>query len=293
MHIIMGGTGHVGSETAKALLQAGEAVGIITRDAGGADALRDAGAEIIEANVDDVASLRAAFRRGRGAFLLNPPSDTSKDSDTIERRQVANILAALDGSGLEKLVAESVGAARAGDRIGDLSVLWELQEGLAKQPIPASINGAGYYLSNWDAQLESVRKTGRLATMFPAHLKLPLVAPADLGRAAAERLMSSIDDVGIRFIVGPEHYSSQQVADAFARALGRDVELDVTPPGQLEAAFRELGFSNLSAQSYARMTRAAIEQAGDTALEVWRGEVTLDAYIDALVASDMETPTEV
>lgn len=102
MHIIMGGTGHVGSETAKALLKAGEAAGIITRDASGADALRGAGAEIIEANVDDISSLLTAFRRGRRAFLLNPPSDTSKGSDAIERRQVANILAAVDAQGLKR-----------------------------------------------------------------------------------------------------------------------------------------------------------------------------------------------
>lgn len=202
MYMIMGSTGHVGSETAKALLSAEQQVGIITRQPKRAANLRALGATIIEADVEDVASLRSAFQKGRRAFLLNPPGDTTEDSDAVERRSVTNILAALDGSGLEKVVAESVSGARSGDRIGDLGALWELERGLAAQSIPAAINGAGYYMSNWDLQLVTVRKTGRLSTMFPSDLKLPMVAPADLGRAAAERLMSPIEDIGVRNIEG-------------------------------------------------------------------------------------------
>lgn len=288
MHIIMGGTGHVGTHAANVLLAAGEEVGVVTRNLKGAGDLRDAGAVIIEADVDDVASLRAALRRGRRAFLLNPPGDISKDSDAIERRQVANILTALEGASLEKIVVESVGGARRGERIGDLSVLWQLQQGAAAQSIPAAINGAGYYMSNWDAQLDTVRKIGILTTMFPGDLMMPMVAPADLGRVAAERLLSSTQDVGIRNIEGPERYSCKDVAEAFARALGRDVHLDVTPVDQLKQAFQQMGFSEASADSYARMTRVAIEQnekADKNTADVWRGEVTLQAYIDELVAA--------
>ncbi|WP_322789917.1 NAD(P)H-binding protein [Cupriavidus gilardii] len=123
MYVIMGGTGHVGSATAEALLARGQAVTIVTRSAARAAKWCDKGADIVEADVEDVASLRAAFRRGRRAFLLNPPGDTSKDTDAIERHTVANIVAALQGSGLEKVVAESTGGAQPGERIGDLSVL--------------------------------------------------------------------------------------------------------------------------------------------------------------------------
>lgn len=161
MYVIMGGTGHVGSATAEALLRRGEAVTIVTREANHAGQWRVKGADVAEADVEDVVSLRAAFRCGRRAFLLNPPADTTMDTDTIERPTVAKILAALEGSGLEKVVAESTGGAQRGDRIGDLSVLWELEEGLRRQSIPAAINRAAYYMSNWDGLLDTVRATCR------------------------------------------------------------------------------------------------------------------------------------
>lgn len=285
MYVIMGGTGHVGSATAEALLARGQAVTIVTRSAARAAKWCDKGADIVEADVEDVASLRAAFRRGRRAFLLNPPGDTSKDTDAIERHTVANIVAALQGSGLEKVVAESTGGAQPGERIGDLSVLWELEEGLRRQPIPAAINRAAYYMSNWEWLLDSVRSTGKLPTMFPADLPIPMVAPRDLGEAAAARLMSPLDDVGVRYVEGPRRYSSKDVATAFSQALGRPVEVEVVPRDKWKETFLGLGFSEAAADSYARMTAASVDGGFDLPEEPLKGGTALEEYIGSLVAS--------
>jgi uncharacterized protein YbjT (DUF2867 family) len=284
MYVIMGGTGHVGSAVAQALLDRGEAVTIITRDASRAGAWREKGAEIAEANVEDVASLRAAFQRGRRAFLLNPSADTSADTDTIERRTVARILSALEGSGLQKVVAESTGGAQPGERIGDLSVLWELEEGLRRQSIPAAINRAAYYMSNWDGLLDAVRSVGRLPTMYDPDLAIPMAAPRDLGEIAARRLVSPLDDVGIRYVEGPRRYSSADVARAFSQALGRPVELDVTPRDKWKEAYRSLGFSEAAADSYARMAAVSVDSGFEMPGDALRGSTTLEAYIRGLVA---------
>ncbi len=285
MYVIMGGTGHVGSATAAALLDRGEAVTIVTRDANRAGKWLERGAGIAVADVEDVASLRAVFRRGRRAFLLNPPADTTTDTDVVERRTVANILAALEGSGLEKVVAESTGGAQPGDRLGDLNVLWELEEGLRRQPIPAAINRAAYYMSNWDGQLDAVRSTGKLATMFAADLAIPMVAPRDLGEIAAERLLSSLDDIGIRHVEGPARYSSADVAKAFSNAIDRPVEVDVTPRGKWKEAFLALGFSQAAAESYARMTAVSVDGGFEMVAGPLRGKTTLEAYIRDLAAN--------
>lgn len=284
MYVIMGGTGHVGSATAEALLARGAAVTLVTRSADRAEEWRAKGADIAEADVEDVASLRAAFRRGRRALLLNPPADTTTDTDAVERRTVAKILAALEGSGLEKVVAESTGGAQPGDRIGDLNVLWELEEGLRAQAIPAAINRAAYYMSNWDGQLDAVRRTGKLQTLFPADLALPMVAPHDLGQAVATRLSSSLDDASVRYVEGPRLYTSDDVARAFSQALGRPVEVEVTPRDRWKQAFLGLGFSDVAAESYARMTAVAVDSGFDVSDDPLRGTTTLDAYIRDLVA---------
>jgi len=284
MYVIMGGTGRVGSAVAAALLARGEQVTIVTHDANRAGAWLREGAEIVEANVNEVASLRAAFRRGNRAFLLNPNADMSADTDAVERRTVANILSALDGSGLEKVVAASTAGAQPGARIGDLNVLWELEEGLRRQPIPAAINRGAYYMSNWDGQLDAVRKTGTLQTMYPADLLIPMVAPLDLGEIAAQRLVSTLDDIGIRYVGGPRRYSSADVAKAFSQVLGAPVGVDVIPRDEWKEAFQGLGFSEAAADSYARMTAVSLDGGFDMPDDALRGATTLEAHIRDLLS---------
>lgn len=282
--VVMGATGHVGSAVARALLSRGLRVVAVARDAERAAPLRARGAEVAVANVNDVDSLRAAFRRGRRAFLLNPPASTKLDTDLVERTTVANILAALDGSGLEKVVAESTAGAQAGDRIGDLSVLWKLEEGLRRQAIPAAINRAAYYMSNWDPQVEPARTQGKLTTMFPPDLRLPMAAPADLGEAAAVRLVAGLDDVGVEHVEGPSRYTASDVARALSDSFGSPVAVEMLPRDAWLAAYRELGFSDAAADAYARMTAASIDQGFDfpAGSRVSRGQTSLEDYISAV-----------
>jgi len=279
MFVIMGANGHVGSAVAKTLLDRAQPVTIVTHNRDRGDRWRGVGAEVAVADVNDADSLRRAFARGRRAFLLNPPADIKTDTDAVERASVAGILAAVEGSGLEKVVAESTAGAQPGERVGDSSVLWELEEGLRRQPIAAAINRAPFYMSNWDEQLEPVRKSGKLATMLPADLKLPMAAPDDLGRFAAERLMSGLDDVGIRYIEGPSRYAPSDVAAVFAKALQRPVEVEVTPRDQWRSAYRTLGFSEPAADAYARMTEAALDRGFDNIVDPLQGSITLEDYI--------------
>lgn len=282
MHIVMGGTGHVGAGVTSTLLAHGEAVALVVRDAGRAQAWRQRGAQIIKADVGKPDQLRAAFRRARRAFLLNPPADTSADTDVVERQTVANILEALDGSGLEKVVAASTAGARAGDRIGDLSVLWEFEQGLQRQPIPACIQRGAYYMSNWDAQLDVVRQTGNLHVMFPADLAIPMVAPRDLGLFAA-RMMSSTDDLELTHVEGPRRYTAKDVASAFSQVLGMSVELAITPRHHLKRAFQDLGFSDAAAESYARMTTLSIDSGFEMPADSVKGSTVLEDHLRSVL----------
>ena len=160
MHIILGSTGHVGSAVVQTLLDQGEVVTAVTHDPGKARAWQDEGAQTAIVDVHDPDALRRVLRAGRRLFLLNPPAAPSTDTDAEERRSLAAILAALKGSGLEKIVAESTYGAQPGERVGDLGVLYEMEQALAAQPIPATIIRAAYYMSNWDALLPTARDQG-------------------------------------------------------------------------------------------------------------------------------------
>ncbi|MEJ7753446.1 MAG: hypothetical protein WKF46_10930, partial [Candidatus Limnocylindrales bacterium] len=240
-----------------------EPVTIVTHDPSKAGGWRDKGAEVAVADVHDTDALRRLFRQGQRLFLLDPPADPSTETDVEERKSVVSITEALQGSGLEKVVAESTYGAQPGERSGDLNILYEMEQALAVQPIPFSVIRAAYDMSNWDASLGAARSEGVVHTLFPADLELPMVSPADLGRVAARLLTEPAGRTNLHYVEGPERYSAADVATAFADALEKPVRVETVPRDQWEATFKELGFSESTARSYARMTAVTVDQAYD------------------------------
>ncbi|NEI72499.1 NAD(P)H-binding protein [Rhizobium lusitanum] len=281
MFIVMGATGHVGRAVANALLADRKDVTVLTRQPDQANEWREKGALVLRADAEDVASMQTAFRSGRRAFLLNPPARPDTDTNATELRTARNILAALDGSGLEKVVAASTYGARPGNGIGDLTTLWELEEGLRRQAIPAAINRGAYYMSNWTSLADTVRTTGELSTMFPADTVMPMVAPEDLGQAAAARLLSSITETELQYVEGPQRYTPTDVANAFAAVFERDVAVNVIKRGQWKTAYRKLGFSDAAAHAYTRMTEESLDNGFFKPRNPKRGMMDLQRFVNS------------
>lgn len=289
MHIVLGATGHIGSVLAKLLKERHEKVLVVTHDLSKKAGLEKQGYEVAVVDIHDVDELREVFREGQRAFLLNPPADPRTDTDKEEKKTVDAMLRALDGSGLHKVVAASTYGAQAVERAGDLGVLFGLEQGLRQQAIPFSILRSAYYLSNWDASLETVRKEGVLQTMFPADLKVPMVAPADIAHVAARLMTEPIQTTGLHHVTGPQDYSANDVAAAFSKALGQPVKVVEIPHEQWVATYKDLGFSTAAAESYARMIAMTVDEfmRGNTVKDAIHGTISLQKYVDELVGKDV------
>jgi len=247
------------------------------------------GAKVAVADVHDVDSLRNIFRQGKRLFLVNPPADPSTDTDAEERKTVASLVAALEGSGLEKIVAESTYGAQPGERCGDLCILYDMEQALHAQSIPATIIRAAYYMSNWDVSLETARTECVVHTLYPPGFKLPMVAPQDLGQVAARLLTEPVESSGLHYVEGPERYSPTDAAVAFAHALGKPVQVVAASREQWKETFKSMGFSEPAAESYARMTAISVDERYSMPESPERGTVSLQHYISSLVGRDSST----
>lgn len=281
MHIITGGTGRVGSALANALLRKGEKVTIISRSSKSAKEWMSKGAQIAVADIYDTATLHEIFKKGRSIFILNPPADPMTDTPLQERKTAASLVEALKNSNVEKVVVESTLGAQPGYSIGDFGVLYELEQKVAKLSYLYSIIRPAYYMSNWVEQLPVIKENGELISFYPADLKFPMVAPPDIGELAAHLMMAN-NTSNINSIHGPELYSPGDVAEAFSKALGKNVKVKVIPKDQWKAAYRSMGFSEQGAESYTNMTQislSAFEKTTDTTGYI-KGKITLQEYIN-------------
>ncbi|MES2459197.1 MAG: NmrA family NAD(P)-binding protein [Armatimonadota bacterium] len=284
MHIILGGTGHIGSALARALLDQGEPVTVVTRDAENAMArdLANRGANVAAADVLDTTALRRILHQGKRLFLLNPPAAPRANTTVEERRTLTSILAAIDGSGLERIVAESTYGAQPGQNIGDLGVLFEMEQALKVQPIPATIIRAAYYMSNWQPSIQTARESGVVFSLYPPDFALPMVAPEDIGALAARLMMQPADQAsqtGPHYIEGPRHYTANDVAAALSAILGKPVRTEHITPDRWQANFKELGFSEEAAESFANMTRITLQGQFPPEGVVERGPTSLQDYL--------------
>jgi uncharacterized protein YbjT (DUF2867 family) len=285
MYIILGGTGNIGSALSQYLLDAGKNVTVITHDKNKTGQIEKTGAKAAVASVMDSAALHKIFKTGKRLFLLNPPAHPNTDTAAEERKSLAAIFKALEGVSLERIVAESTYGAQEGENIGDLGVLYEMEEMLAAQPIPYNIIRGAYYYTNWDMQLESARSEGKVYSLLPEGFKLGMVAPADIARLAFDLITTDNPNKGPHFITGPEDYSPADVAAAYSTALGKPVEVVTTPESEWAASLEQVGFSHAAAQSMANMTKITIGGDYEVPGNPNRGAITLEQHICALVAA--------
>jgi uncharacterized protein YbjT (DUF2867 family) len=288
MHIITGGTGHVGSALAEVLLSKGEKVTIVSRSSKNAKEWMNKGAQIAVADVYDTVALHEIFKKGKSIFILNPPADPMTDTAVQERKTAVSLVEALKNSNAEKVVVESTLGAQPGYRIGDFGVLYELEQNVAALSYPYSIIRPAYYMSNWAEQLPAIKENGELISFFPVDLKFPMVSPVDIGELAAQLMMKD-KTPKLNSIHGPELYSAGDVAAAFSKSLGKKVSVKVIPKDQWKATFKSMGFSDQSAESYANMTEISLndfERTTDTT-DFIKGKITLQEYINRLIKSDL------
>jgi uncharacterized protein YbjT (DUF2867 family) len=283
MHIILGATGHIGSVLIKLLAERGEQVTGVTHNRGNVKQIEAAGAKAAVVDVQDTNGLRALFKKGTRLYLLNPSGNFAADALAEEKQSISSILSALKDSPIEKIVAESTYGAQPGDQLGDLDVLYGMEQALAMIPRYVSILRGSYYMSNFDMDLGTARSEGKIYTLYPVDFKIAMVAPADIAHFAADLLLEAKENTGLHYITGPQDYTPREVANAFSKALGRPVEAVEVERRQWQEFLMKSGFSETSATSMANMTAATLEQGFEVGKAPKRGNITLGEYIDHLV----------
>jgi uncharacterized protein YbjT (DUF2867 family) len=255
---VLGASGDVGSAVIHVLRDDGVAVLAVVHSKDQVDAWERQDVTAREVDVLDTDALRETFKGLTRVFALNPPASTDTDTNAVETATAKSIAAAIQNSGLEKTVVASTYGGQPDDGVGDLSVLYAFEAMIEATGVPTAINRGAYYFTNLDPLIGMARE-GSISTPFPANLKMPMVSPADLGEAAATRLTSPTNDIGVRYIEGPKHVTFDEVAEELERVLGRAVSVISTARCEIENSFRKLGFSRAAATSYARMTMASID----------------------------------
>ncbi len=242
MFAIMGVTGKVGGAAARQLVADGQPVRVIVRDAAQGLPWAAQGCEVAAATLDDGgASLAEAFAGAAGVFAMLPPQFDPAPDFAGARAMIASLRAALDTARPERLVVLStIGAeARQPNLLNQLGLL---EAALGDVPARSSFLRAAWFMDNAAGDLAGARRGVIRSHLQPLDRAISMVSAEDVGATVAALLQES-DARRIVELEGAQ-VSPDDIAAAYARALGHPVRAEAVPRDGWEAEFRAAGMTN-------------------------------------------------
>ena len=255
---VAGATGAQGGGLVRAILadgRGGFAVRALTRDPNAEKAreLATAGAEVVAANVDDVESLKKAFRGAHAAYCVT--FFWEHLSPDREKAQARNMAVAAKDAGVKHVIWSTFEDTRLSVPLSDgrmptLQGKYKVPHFDAKAEANATFTELGlpttFLLTSfyWDNLIHfgmgpKKGPDGKLAFTLPmGSKKLPGIAAGDIGGCAYGLLQRGAEFIGRTVGVAGEHLTGAQMAAALSTALGQEVAYNAVTP----AVYRSFGF---------------------------------------------------
>ena len=255
---VLGATGAQGGGVVQALLAdpgRSHAVRAVTRRPQGAAAarLRAAGCEVVQADLDDRASLCRAFAGTHGVFAVT--NFWEHMSPERELRQVENIAAAAASAEVAHLVWSTLEDVRkyvalTDPRLPTLRSRWKVPHFDAKgegnrrfleHGVPTTFLHTSFFWENFiHFGLGPRRSTsGDLVLALPmGERPLPGIAAGDIGAVAVALFACPGEALGRSIGIAGEHLTGAQMAAALGRAIGEPIRY--APPTWSEFAAQDL-----------------------------------------------------
>jgi uncharacterized protein YbjT (DUF2867 family) len=135
---VVGATGRQGGQVARHLLEQGWKVRALTRkpESKKAAGLKALGADVVQADLDDPASLDSAFENAYGVYTMQPPVPGKVD---VEIRQGRNAAAAAKKTGVKHVVYGSAGPGHTKTGIEQWDSKLEVAEAMRSLGLPLTI----------------------------------------------------------------------------------------------------------------------------------------------------------
>jgi len=216
--------GTIGRKVSQSILDAGEALTVISRTADKAKPLSERGATLHQGSIDDPEVLRAAFRGAKTLFWLTPPvGRPDYFAWSVEAAKRAAALAS--EAGIQHVVVLSSIGAQNGPGTGPVGCLLEIEDLFRASFANVTVLRPGFFMENLFRDLATIQSMGTIFTPLPADAKVPMVAADDIAATATAALRqpgSGHRTIGVH---GPTDLSQRDVAALVSEAWGRPVKL--------------------------------------------------------------------
>jgi uncharacterized protein YbjT (DUF2867 family) len=232
--LIAGATGQQGGAVARELLAAGHNVKAMTRNPGGegAKALAALGAEVVQGDLNDAASLERAVEGVWGVFGVQNTWEAGVDGEEEQGKRLAEISRE---RGVEHFVYTSVGSAHRATGIPHFDNKWRIEEAVRGLGFPShTILRPVFFMENWlSPWFKPAIDEGTVAIGVNPDTRVQMIALDDIGKYGRVAFEKSEELNGRAIDIAGDELTMPEVADAIGRASGRTLSFFQVPIEQV------------------------------------------------------------
>ncbi|MDP9828841.1 NmrA/HSCARG family protein [Kineosporia succinea] len=226
---VIGATGNQGGAAARHLLEQGAQVRALVRDAASPKAawLSDAGASLVQADLDDPSSVLSALRGADTLFAMMTPF--GPDGVEGELRQGRTVAEAARDAEVRQVVYSSVGGADRSSGVPHFESKWAVEEYLRDLGLDLTVIRPVFFMENLGGA--AAEEGDELVVRLPLVPGVPLqmIAVEDIGAICATAVLDPQRIPGGELEIGSDELTPEQITAAFAEAAGRPARFEPVP----------------------------------------------------------------
>lgn len=220
--LLIGVTGGTGGNAVKGFLEQGVTnLRAITRkidlNRPALSKINDAGVELIEANLDDEESLRAAFTEISAVYCHATAGDSSK-ADPLEVERAKRIAQVAKQAEIKHFVYNSAGGADRNSGIGHIEQKYQIEQILKQAGLPTTMLRACLFMEEfWKQYTRPSILKGSFPFSVQPHKPLHLITTKDMGRVAAYVIKHPAQYIGKEIELAGDVLTPKQMAEVFSQ----------------------------------------------------------------------------
>ena len=243
--LVTGATGQQGGAVARHLLHHDWQVRALTRDVSSreAEALAEVGAEVVQGNLNNAASLEPAMHGVYGVFSVQPPllgqnNDEGYDAEQeVEQGKRLGDLA--QAAGVKHFVYSSAGGADRNSPLPHVNSKWQVEQYLRALDLPLTVIYPVFFMENFNWNRQEITG-GQLTVALKPETRLQMLAVDDIGAFVALAFSRPDEYIGKGFELAGDELTMPQAAAIFARVTGRPVGFVEQPLEELASFSPEM-----------------------------------------------------
>ncbi|MGW1028274.1 NmrA/HSCARG family protein [Streptomyces sp. NPDC002577] len=240
--LVLGATGNQGGAVARELLRRGWPVRALTRDpkSAKAQALVEAGAEVVAGDLDDPQSLDAALSGVYGVYSVQ--TFMGPEGVEGEERQGIAVANAAARAKVQHFVYGSVGGAERDSGVPHFESKGRIEKHIAELGLPTTVLRPAFFINNF--AFVGPQRAGDglvLALGLKPETKLQMFAPEDIGLFAADAFENPDEYIGRQLELATDELTGPQMAEVFEKVSGLPTTFQELPIEQVLQFNEEMG----------------------------------------------------